>query len=81
MGTDTVDCVEMVLNQINAFNEGYELGRKAAEQIYKQGGNGSGANDPKNWVNGKQNWETEATSIYLQLGGLSTYAAKRQQRS
>ena len=35
MGTDTVDCVEVILNQINAFNEGYELGRKAAEQIYK----------------------------------------------
>lgn len=35
MGTDTVDCFEMVLNQIKAFNEGYELGRKAAEQIYK----------------------------------------------
>lgn len=35
MDTNTVDCVEMVRNQINAFNEGYELGRKAAEQIYK----------------------------------------------
>lgn len=35
MDTDTVDCIDLVTIQIKAFNEGYELGRKAAEQIYK----------------------------------------------
>lgn len=35
MDTDTVDGIDLVAIQIKAFNEGYELGRKTAEQIYK----------------------------------------------
>lgn len=35
MDTKAVDSIDLVAIQIKAFNEGYELGRKVAEQIYK----------------------------------------------
>lgn len=34
MDTKAVDSVNLAQLQIDAFNEGYKLGRKLAEQIY-----------------------------------------------